>query len=122
MLKKINTHYPLKTMFRLLDNKFKFEITYYLLHNKMRFGELKNSLLDINQQLLTKLLKQLEKDNIIKKKQYKGFPRKVEYSITNFGLIFKPILNDIIKWENKNVKTLTKIIKKRTNKSLYDYY
>ena len=60
MLKKINNHYPFKTMLNFLDNKFKFEIIYYLLHNKLRFGELKNSLLDINQQLLTKLLKQLE--------------------------------------------------------------
>ena len=68
MLKKIDSNYPFKTMLNFLDNKFKFEIIYYLLHNKMRFWELKNNLLDINQQLLTKLLKQLENDKIIKKK------------------------------------------------------
>lgn len=122
MIKKIDNNYPFKTMLNFLDNKFKFEIIYYLLHNKMRFGELKNSLLDINQQLLTKLLKQLEKDKIIKKKQFKGFPRKVEYSITPFGLIFKPMLENAVKWEDKNFTSLSKNIKKRKNNSLYDYY
>ena len=107
MLKKIDNNYPFKTMLNFLDNKFKFEIIYYLLHKKMRFGELKNSLLDINQQLLTKLLKQLEKDKIIKKKKFKGFPRKVEYSITSFGLIFKPMLENTVKWEEKNLKSLS---------------
>jgi len=51
--KKIN--YPLKNTLNLLDNKFKFEIIFYLTQNKMRFGEIKSSLLHINQQLLAKL-------------------------------------------------------------------
>lgn len=88
----------------------------------MRFGELKTSLGDINQQLLTKLLKQLERDKIIKKKQYSGFPRKVEYSITSFGLIFKTVIDNLNRWEEKNLKILLKNIKKRKDNSLYDYY
>ena len=90
MIKTIDNSYPLKMTLNLIDNKFKFEIIYYLLQKKMRFGELKNNLITINQQLLTKLLKELEKDGIIRKKKFKGFPRKVEYSITTFGIIFKP--------------------------------
>ena len=74
MLKKNNHNLPLKNMLNILDNKFKFEIIYYLIQKKMRFGEIKNSLFNINQQLLTKLLKQLEKDKLIKKKEFKGCP------------------------------------------------
>lgn len=122
MLKKNDSYYPLKTILRLLDNKFKFEIIYYLSQNKMRFGELKKNLLEINQQLLTKLLKQLERDKLIKKKEYKGFPRKVEYSVTAFGLTLKPISEYLVKWEEKNYKSLIKNIKKRNSNSLYDYY
>ena len=122
MLKKNDNYYPLKTILILLDNKFKFEIIYCLLNKKMRFGELKNNLVEINQQLLTKLLKQLEKDKLIKKKQFKGFPRKVEYSITPFGLILKPMFEHIVKWEEKNYTILLKNIKKRKDNSLYDYY
>lgn len=122
MTKRNNNFLPLKTILNLLDNKFKFEIIYYLLKKKLRFGEIKYSLSDINQQLLTKLLKQLEKDKLIKKKQFRGFPRKVEYEISTFGLLLKPLIDNIYKWEEKNKKALLKYIKINKNNSLYDYY
>ena len=122
MIKKNNNIFPLKTILNLLDNKYKFEIIYYLLKKKLRFGEIKYSLSNINQQLLTKLLKQLEKDKLIKKKQFGGFPRKVEYEISTFGLLLKPLIDNIYKWEEKNKKVLLKFIKSKKNNSLYDYY
>ena len=122
MLKKNNHNFPLKKILNLLDNKFKFEIIYYLIQKKMRFGEIKNSLFNINQQLLTKLLKQLEKDKLIKKKEFKGFPKKVEYSITSFGLLFKPIIDNLFKWEQKNIIILLKNKKNKKPNSLFDYY
>jgi len=114
--------YPLKNTLNLLDNRFKFEIIFYLTKNKMRFGEIKSSLLHINQQLLAKLLKQLEKDKLIKKKEFKEFPKKVEYSITFFGFLFKPLVDNMHKWEEKNKKILVKNINKKNTDSLYDYY
>ena len=122
MIKKNNNIFPLKTILNLLDNKFKFEIIYYLLKKKLRFGEIKYSLSNINQQLLTKLLKQLEKDKLIKRKKFRGFPRKVEYEISTFGLLLKPLIDNIYKWEEKNKKALLKYIKINKNNSLYDYY
>ena len=88
----------------------------------MRFGEIKNNLYNINQQLLTKLLKQLEKDNLIKKKEFNEFPKKVEYSITSFGLLFKPIVDNLFKWEEKNKTVLLKNRKHKKRNSLFDYY
>ena len=114
--------YPLNNILNLLDNKFKFKIIFYLTQNKMRFGEIKSSLFNINQQLLVKLLKQLEKDKLIKKKEFKGFPKKVEYSITLFGLLFKSLVDNMKKWEEKNQKILVKNTNKKNVKSLYDYY
>ena len=122
MLKKNNHNFPLKNILNILDNKFKFEIIYYLIQKKMRFGDIKNSLFNINQQLLSKLLKQLEKDKLIKKKEFKGFPKKVEYSITVFGLLFKPIVDNLFKWEEKNKTILLKNRKLKRSKSLFDYY
>ena len=122
MLKKNNYNYPLKNILNILDNKFKFEIIYYLIEKKMRFGEIKNSLFNINQQLLTKLLKQLEKDRLIKKREFRGFPKKVEYNITSFGLLFKPVVESLYKWEEKNKTILLKKSKNKKANSLYDYY
>tara|TARA_B100001142_G_scaffold316810_1_gene357016 strand:- start:542 stop:910 length:369 start_codon:yes stop_codon:yes gene_type:complete len=122
MLKKNYPNFPLKNILNILDNKYKFEIIYYLSKKKMRFGEVKNSIFNINQQLLTKLLKQLEKDKLIKKKEFKGFPKKVEYSITSFGLLFKPIVDNLTRWEEKNKTILLKNSKNKKLNSLYDYY
>ena len=122
MVSKAILDKPLQKTLKLLNNKFKIEITYILSINKMRFGEIKERLTIITQQLLTKQLKQLEKDSLIKRKKYDGFPRKVEYSLTSFGRSLKPILNMMKKWEEKNIKLINKQLKKKKIDSLYDYY
>jgi DNA-binding HxlR family transcriptional regulator len=113
---------PLQKALKLLNNKFKFEIIYNLSINKMRFSELKNNITFITQQLLSKHLKELEKDNLIIRKQYNGFPRKVEYSLTKFGYTLVPLLKEMKNWEEKNIRTINKQIKKKKIDSLYDYY
>ena len=122
MISKIILNIPLKKILKLLDNKYKYEIIYNLTLNKMRFGEIKENIATITQQLLTKQLKQLEKDNLIARKKYNGFPRKVEYSLTSFGQSLKPLINIMKKWEEKNIKLINKQLKKKKLYSLYDYY
>ena len=122
MISKIILNIPLKKILKLLDNKYKYEIIYNLTLNKMRFGEIKENIATITQQLLTKQLKQLEKDNLIARKKYNGFPRKVEYSLTSFGQSLKPLINIMKKWEEKNIKLIKKQLKKNKLYSLYDYY
>lgn len=122
MISKIILNIPLKKILKLLDNKYKYEIIYNLTLNKMRFGELKENIATITQQLLTKQLKQLEKNNLIARKKYNGFPRKVEYSLTSFGQSLKPLINIMKKWEEKNIKLINKQLKKKKLYSLYDYY
>ena len=122
MAKKNLPNKPLKKILYLFDNKFKFEIIYLLVIKKRRFGELKIEIENITQQLLTKVLKDLVRDRIIDRNQYNGFPRKVEYSLTPFGNTLKPIINIMFKWEEKNIKTINKHLKKKKMDSLYDYY
>jgi DNA-binding HxlR family transcriptional regulator len=122
MISKIILNIPLKKILKLLDNKYKYEIIYNLTLNKMRFGEIKENIATITQQLLTKQLKQLEKNNLIARKIYNGFPRKVEYSLTSFGRSLKPLINIMKKWEEKNIKLINKQLKKKKLYSLYDYY
>ena len=106
----------------LFNNKYKFEIIYYLSVKKMRFGEIKINVGTISQQLLTKLLKEMEKDQLILREKFKGFPRRVDYSLTEFGKSTKIIVNTISKWEKKNLKNINKIMKKKILDSVYDYY
>ena len=75
-----------------------------------RFGELKKVLSPITQQMLTKQLRELERDQIINRKVYEVVPPKVEYSLTEIGLSLKPVLNSWCKWGNENQKLMQKII------------
>ena len=113
---------PLKKALNLINNNYKIEIIYNLSLNKMRFGEIKANLNFIRQQLLTKQLRELERDNLIKRKKFDGFPKKVEYSLTPLGISLKPIINSIIKWEKNHSKELNKLIKKKKLETIFDYY
>ena len=75
-----------------------------------RFGELKKVLSPITQQMLTKQLRELERDQIINRKVYEVVPPKVEYSLTEMCLSLKPVLNSWCKWGNENQKLIQKII------------
>jgi len=122
MIKKTMNSKPLKKILSLLNNKYKFEIIYYLSFQKMRFGEIKENLGVITQQLLTKQLKQMEGNNLIIRKKYDGFPRKVEYSLTTLGCSLKPLVEVMLKWEKNNSKKINYLLKKKILDSIYDYY
>ena len=65
MDKKNNYNKPLKKALGLLNSKYKIEIIFNLRTQKMRFGQIKNNIETITQQLLSKQLKEMEQDNLI---------------------------------------------------------
>ena len=122
MLQKQAKPKPLKKILLFLNNRYKFEIIYNLSLQKMRFGEIKINLENITQQLLTKQLKEMEKDSLVVRKKYNQFPKKVEYSLTSFGVSLKPVIDSMKKWEKNNVKKINTLLKKKLFDSIYDYY
>lgn len=65
--------------------KWKGVILCQLLGKTLRFGELKNEIPKITQKMLTERLRELEKDNLVKRVVYNEVPPKVEYSLTAYG-------------------------------------
>ena len=84
---------------RLVGGKWKIAIIYVLSKGPIRFGEIKRMLAPITQQMLTKQLREMEKDKLINRKVYDVVPPKVEYSLSDFGQSFKPVLNALCEWE-----------------------
>ncbi|WP_455675248.1 winged helix-turn-helix transcriptional regulator [Pradoshia sp.] len=67
-----------------------------------RFSELQRNLPGITQKMLTKQLRELEEEDIIKRVVYPQVPPKVEYSITEYGKTLEPILADMHDWGMKH--------------------
>ena len=94
----INPNCSVYDVMNIIGGKWKIDIIYHLGEGTLRFGELKKSLIPITQQMLSKQLKELENDGIIKRKVYSVIPPKVEYSLTDTGNSLNPVIESILEW------------------------
>ena len=83
---------------RTISGKWKISILWALSNGTVRFGELNRMIEGITQSTLTKQLRELEQDGMIKRYVYREVPPKVEYSLTEMGESFVPILKQINDW------------------------
>jgi DNA-binding HxlR family transcriptional regulator len=87
----------------IIVGKWKPIILLHLLKNgTMRFSELKRSIPEITQKMLTKHLRELEEEEIVNRVVYPQVPPKVEYSITEYGKELEPILVSMHEWGTKH--------------------
>jgi DNA-binding HxlR family transcriptional regulator len=89
---------PYVTAQRLLTGKWALLILHELSERTMRFGELQRSLPDLTQATLTKQLRMLEEHALVERKVYSQIPPKVEYSLTDLGRHFGPVLRELETW------------------------
>lgn len=64
----------------------------------LRFSELKRRIEGITQKMLIAQLRELERQDLVKRDVYPQVPPKVEYSITNHGRSLEPILEAMNEW------------------------
>lgn len=90
---------PMSKLQSVIGGKWKILILWYISFYKIqRFGELMRRLDGITQSTLTKQLRELETDGFIHREVYKEIPPKVEYSLTEFGESFIPVLQTMMTW------------------------
>lgn len=93
----------IKRIQKIFAGKWKIMILWTLHERTMRFGELNRALEDITQSALTKQLRELEEDGLIKRYVYREVPPRVEYSLTETGNKFVPLLKQINTWSLENL-------------------
>ncbi len=89
---------PVETTLMLIGNKWKVLILRDLLTGKKRFGELKRSVGNVSQKVLTAQLRAMEENGLLTRKVYAEVPPRVEYSLTELGQSLKPILDAMHNW------------------------
>lgn len=97
---------PFVTAQKLLAGKWTLLILLHLNTRIMRFNELQRELPALTQATLTKQLRLLEANGLILRKVYNQIPPKVEYSLTELGKQFEPVLNSLEVWGNKYIEYL----------------
>jgi DNA-binding HxlR family transcriptional regulator len=95
---------PVKLTTDVIGGKWKPLILFYLEGGTKRFGELRKLIPGMTKKMLTQHLRDLERDEVIRRKVYAVVPPKVEYSLTKHGESLKPILKLMSAWGAKHRK------------------
>ena len=89
---------PVETTLTLIGDKWKVLILRDLLKGTMRFGELKKSLGQVSQKVLTAQLRDMEAKGLLTRTVYAEVPPRVEYSLTETGRSLRPVLEAMWAW------------------------
>ena len=82
----------------VLRGKWKMPIIASLLYGKKRFKELEREIPHITPRMLSKELKELELNGILKRTVFDTIPVTVEYELTKSGKSLNDVLDPMIKW------------------------
>lgn len=89
---------PVETTLMLIGDKWKVLILRDLLPGTKRFGELKKSIGNVSQKVLTAQLRDMEEKGLVSREVFAEVPPRVEYSLTELGQSLKPILDAMSHW------------------------
>lgn len=84
---------PVETTLMLISDRWKVLIIRDLLDGTKRFGEIKKSVGNISQKVLTANLRSMEDRGLLTRKVYPEVPPRVEYTLTETGYSLKPVLD-----------------------------
>ena len=89
---------PVETTLLLIGDKWKVLILRDLVSGTKRFGELKKSIGNVSQKVLTAQLRDMENKGLVLRKVYAEVPPRVEYTLSETGYSLKPILDAMEVW------------------------
>ena len=89
---------PVETTLALISDKWKVLIIRDLLPGTKRFGELKKSIGNVSQKVLTSQLRQMEESGLLIRTVFPEVPPRVEYTLTELGQSLKPVLDAMWNW------------------------
>lgn len=92
------TMLSIKDALEALEGRWKLLILFALSSGPKRFKQLSKEVNGISDKILSKELKNLEANKLVKRNVYDTFPPTVEYSITAHGLSLEKVLEELHYW------------------------
>ena len=94
----------LEASLSVIGGKWKFLIIWQLANRPRRFGELRRFVTGVTEKMLIQGLKELEKDGVVSRKDFREIPPKVEYSLTERGVELANVLKPLCEWGTENFR------------------
>lgn len=89
---------PVEATLDLIGGKWKSVILFRLGEQTRRYNELSRLLCKVSPRTLTKQLRELEADGLVRRTVYPQVPPKVEYDLTEKGKSLQPVLLALKNW------------------------
>ncbi len=89
---------PVETTLMLISDRWKVLIIRDLLDGTKRFGEIRKTVGNVSQKVLTANLRSMESSGLLTRKVYPEVPPRVEYTLTETGYSLKPVLDAMAAW------------------------
>ena len=97
---------PYATAQTLISGKWAVLILFYLEEGPIRFNELLRKMPKMTHATLSVQLKSLEEYGLVQRVQYEAIPPRVEYSLTEIGEKFHPVIAAMEKWGNEYISQM----------------
>lgn len=95
---------PVKDALEVLNGKWKLPIIISLSFGNKRFSEMAREIPGITDRMLSKELRDLEMNHLVKRTVYDSVPVVVEYSLTDYGESLDNVIEELRKWGMKHRK------------------
>jgi len=105
-MKKKTYSCGLEAALAVIGGKWKCLILWHLAGAPRRFGELRKLVVGISEKMLIQELKQMERDGIVIRKDFREVPPRVQYSLTSFGGALADALHPLCEWGAKHMKRI----------------
>jgi DNA-binding HxlR family transcriptional regulator len=90
----------------MIGGKWKVLVLWHLSSGPRRFGELRRLVKGISEKMLIQSLREMERDGIVKRTDFREIPPRVEYSMTSFGVSLKEALKPLCEWGSRHMKRI----------------
>src|SRR5258705_13510435 len=97
---------PVNDALGVLNGKWKLTIIISLSFGNKRFGEMAKEIPKITDRMLSKELRELETNQMIKRTVYDAVPVVVEYSLTEYGTSLDDVIRELHKWGTQHRKRI----------------
>jgi DNA-binding HxlR family transcriptional regulator len=89
-----------------IGGKWKLIIVYWLAESPKHFAALRQAIPGISQKVLTQQLRELVGDGLVSRKPTGVIPAPVEYSLTEYGKLLLPLLENVRLWGTGHLEHL----------------